>query len=84
MSSAIIGFFLNIAMTFFTWFIEKRVNDKELKDQFRKFAELARKENIKSIVDRRDVENQLAAGDKKWKELEQQQKGLTDGQKIKK
>ena len=43
MSSAIIGFFLNIAMTFFTWFIEKRVNDKELKDQFRKFAELARK-----------------------------------------
>jgi hypothetical protein len=65
---------VKLAMMFLQWLIMKKINDKELKVAFVQFAELARSENIKTILARQNSEQQLKAASDKWDEIEEKER----------
>lgn len=65
---------VTVCMQILSWILKKKVNDEELRRAFDKFSELARSENIKTIIARQNAENQLIAANKKWAEIEQKER----------
>jgi hypothetical protein len=67
---AIIG----LAIKLLQYFVTKKLNDNELRAAFVQFAELARSENIKTILKRQKSEDQLKAANDKWDKIEEEEK----------
>lgn len=61
---------VRIALFILEWVVTKKANDKALREAFVRFAELARTENIKTIIARTNAEKQLLAGNAKWDQIE--------------
>lgn len=70
MSVLAIDSIIKIVMYILGWIIDKKLNDKELRQAFQQFAELARTENLKTIVARQKAEDQLAAANAEWDKIE--------------
>lgn len=70
MPLALIDLLIKIGVYVFDWLISKSAKDAELLEAFKKFSELARSENIKTIQERKKAEEQLDSANKKWDEKE--------------
>ena len=73
MPLALIPVLIQLGMQILGWIINKKLNDDELKKGFAKFSELARTENIKTIIKRQNAESQIEAGNAKWDEIEKEE-----------
>lgn len=76
MPLAIIQAVIQLATYIVGWIVTKKLNDKELRAAFEQFAELARSENIKTIVKRQKAEEQIKSANKKWDEIEEKERAL--------
>lgn len=74
MIAALIPVILQLVMQIASWIINKKLNDDKLKAAFKDFSELARTENIKTILKRQSAEAQIDAANKKWDEIEKEEK----------
>ena len=79
MPAALIPALIQLATYIIGWIVTKKLNDKELKSAFEQFAELARSENIKTIVKRQQAEKQIKKASDKWDEIEKKE---SEGKKI--
>lgn len=73
MPAMLIPVIINLVMQILSWIIKKKINDDELKKAFIQFSELARTENIKTIIKRQNAEKQLDYSNKKWDDIEKQE-----------
>lgn len=62
---------VTVLMNILSWILKKKINDEELLKAFKQFSELARSENIKTILARQNAEKQIEAGNKKWDAIEE-------------
>ena len=70
MPLALIPVLIQLGMQILGWIINKKLNDDKLKKAFADFSELARTENIKTIIKRQNAESQIGAGNAKWDDEE--------------
>lgn len=77
---------VSIIMQILGWIIKKKLNDEALAAAFKQFSELARSENIKTIIARQNAEKQIKAANDKWDEIErkerEQKNGKTDRKNV--
>lgn len=76
MPTALIPALIQLATYIIGWIVTKKLNDKELRAAFDQFAELARSENIKTIVKRQQAEKQIKVANSKWDDIEQKERDL--------
>jgi len=81
MPIVVIEALVKLVMMFLQWLIMKKINDKELRTAFVQFAELARTENIKTILERQNSEIQYEKASKKWDEIEAKEREESQGKK---
>lgn len=74
MPVALIPVIIQLVMQILGWIINKKLNNDKLKKAFEEFSELARTENIKTIISRQKAESQIDAGNKRWDEIEKEGK----------
>jgi hypothetical protein len=74
MPLALIPVLIQLGMQILGWIINKKLNDDKLKEAFKEFSELARTENIKTIIKRQNAEMQIEAANNKWDEIEKEDK----------
>lgn len=66
MPLALIPVLIQLGMQILGWIINKKLNDDKLKKAFAEFSELARTENIRTIIKRQGAESQIESGNAKW------------------
>lgn len=62
---------LEMLMLIIKWFAEKTMNDKQKKEFYKSWMQLARVLNLKDLVEKhKHLEDQFAAGDAEWDRIE--------------
>lgn len=65
---------IKLGIWIFEWLLNKKANNEALLEAFKKFSELARTENIKTIQDRAKAEEQIKQANDKWDAIEASKK----------
>lgn len=81
MPAALIPVLIQVGLQIIGWILKKFANDEELLRAFKTFSELARTENIKTIMKRQNAEKQLDAANKKWDQIEAEETAKNKGMK---